>query len=288
MSNTLIAITNLIKYIQGKGLAIHAAAKENESNRIQAVGSSLEIFVKDLYAGFPEKPGSEIAYRDIFSWQGSKNNPPDLMLRGGDAIEIKKIQSLVSSLALNSSYPKQRLLKNNPFLSSGCKACEEWESKDIVYIIGSVINGNLKQIWFVYGDCYFANIETYATLKRKITNDIRKIKGYGFSDTNELGRINNIDPRKITNLRIRGMYEVVHPSIGFSYLGCVDRNRSFQMHCIMTAEKYNGYSDYDKKTIEMLVNENFSIKDVDIFDPNDATSIVEKNLKAKLISFNLL
>jgi len=34
----------------------------------------------------------------------------------------------------------------------------------------------------------------------------------------ELGRYNEIDPLKITNLRIRGMYQIKHPREVFDYL----------------------------------------------------------------------
>ena len=45
-------------------------------------------------------------YSDEFSWLGNQNHPPDIMIKGGDAIEVKKTQSANSDLALNSSYPK--------------------------------------------------------------------------------------------------------------------------------------------------------------------------------------
>jgi hypothetical protein len=36
--------------------------------------------------------------------------------------------------------------------------------------------------------------------------------------TKELGRYNKIDPLEITDLRIRGMYQVKHPTKVFDYL----------------------------------------------------------------------
>jgi hypothetical protein len=54
----------------------------------------------------------------VFSYQGNPNNPPDLMIRQGDAIEIKKIESPHSSLALNSSYPKAKLFSHSTMLTA--------------------------------------------------------------------------------------------------------------------------------------------------------------------------
>ncbi len=57
------------------------------------------------------------------------------MIRGGDAIEVKKIQSRGSSISLNSSYPKNRLYSESTQITKECKECEDWEQKDILYII---------------------------------------------------------------------------------------------------------------------------------------------------------
>lgn len=52
-----------------------------------------------------------------FSYIGNQNNPPDLMIKHGDAIEIKKIQTANANLVLNSSYPKDKLYANNPMIT---------------------------------------------------------------------------------------------------------------------------------------------------------------------------
>lgn len=43
----------------------------------------------------------------MLSHQGNKNHPPNFIIRGGDAIEVKKIESKNRNIALNSSFPKK-------------------------------------------------------------------------------------------------------------------------------------------------------------------------------------
>ena len=52
---------------------------------------------------------------NVFSYLGNQNNPPDIIVRGGDAIEVKKIQSIGSAIPLNSSYPKHKLYPYSSF-----------------------------------------------------------------------------------------------------------------------------------------------------------------------------
>ena len=60
------------------------------------------------------------------------------MLRNGDAIEVKKIESLSSALALNSSYPKHKLYCNSSMISTACREAEQWSEKDMIYAVGVV------------------------------------------------------------------------------------------------------------------------------------------------------
>ena len=80
-------------------------------NKINSVGDALEMYIKDLFSDAFNLSDEEKLekYDKIFSYTGNKNNPPDIILKNGDAIEVKKIESRNSSLALNSSYPKAKL-----------------------------------------------------------------------------------------------------------------------------------------------------------------------------------
>lgn len=85
-------------------------------NRANSVGEALENYVKDIFANSFDLSEQERMqkFNEIFSYLGNQNNPPDIMLRNGDAIETKKVQSPSSALALNSSYPKSKLLRIVP------------------------------------------------------------------------------------------------------------------------------------------------------------------------------
>lgn len=75
-------------------------------NRANNVGDALEEYVKDLFANSFDLSESDRLERvsEVFSYLGNNSNPPDIMLKNGDAIEVKKIESDGSALALNSSY----------------------------------------------------------------------------------------------------------------------------------------------------------------------------------------
>ena len=106
--------------------------KSQSNNRINAVGDALEEFIKDALANTiyenDLRKKNEI-YSERFSWTGNQNNPPDLIIKNGDAVEVKKIQSFKSKIALNSSYPKSKLFSDNPMITYDCRHCENWNRK---------------------------------------------------------------------------------------------------------------------------------------------------------------
>jgi hypothetical protein len=146
MTNILKAIINLVQnpivdikpYYQGR-------------NRANSVGDALEVYIKDIFANTIGKSEADsiIEYNNHFSYLGNQNNPPDLMIKGGDAIEVKKIQSPGSALALNSSYPKAKLFANSKMITRACRECEEWESKDIIYAVGYTTDDSVNWLWLV-------------------------------------------------------------------------------------------------------------------------------------------
>ena len=123
MTNILQAIATIINNPIPDLLSHY---RSQSKNRINAVGDALEEFVKDAFANTIYEANlskkNEI-YREKFSWTGNQNNPPDLIIRDGDAIEVKKIQSLKSQIALNSSYPKSKLFSDSPMITSACRNC---------------------------------------------------------------------------------------------------------------------------------------------------------------------
>ena len=277
MTNLLIALKNLADN-PITDIASHYKAK----NRANSMGDALEYYVKDVFCNSHNTDDESIRkkiYHENFSYQGSQNNPPDIIIRSGDAIEVKKIESLKSSLALNSSYPKAKLYSDSPMITKTCRECENWNVKDIIYVVGVAKNNKLKSLWFIYGNCYAADKEIYERIKNKISNGLKELENVQLSETKELGRVNNVDPMEITNLRIRGMWQIKNPLDVFDYATSFDINKELNVNVIMLSEKYLSFPDEDRKNLESLTNENLTIDDIEIYSPNDPT----KKLNAKHI-----
>lgn len=254
-------------------------------NRANSVGEALENYVKDIFANsFDLSEADRLQkFNEVFSYLGNQNNPPDIILRNGDAIETKKLQSPTSALALNSSYPKAKLFADNPMLTQACKSCEDWIEKDIIYIIGHTSDTDIKYLWFVYGDCFSANKEVYEKIKKTISSGITEIPDVEFTETNELGKVKKVDPLGITDLRIRGMWHIENPHKIFSYLNKVDTNAKFQVLCLMKTEKFNSFPDDDKTALQSLTKTNYSFENTQIKNPNNPAQLLD----CKLITFKV-
>ena len=100
--NVLNAILNAINDSEQK-----LRAATDGHNRLHALGESLEKYVRDIFAGTLGLSEEErmLKQAECFSYGGGKNNPPDAIIRNGDAIEIKKVET-IGGVPLNSSYPK--------------------------------------------------------------------------------------------------------------------------------------------------------------------------------------
>ena len=104
--NIINAIYNLVN-----NPMIEIVSHYSGRNRANNAGDALEEYVKDLFANSFNLSETEKLekWNEVFSYLGNNSNPPDAMLRGGDAIEIKKLETDSKELALNSSYPKHTL-----------------------------------------------------------------------------------------------------------------------------------------------------------------------------------
>jgi hypothetical protein len=251
-------------------------------NRANGMGESLENYIKDLLCGTLRETNaskrSEL-YDKYLSYIGNQNNPPNLIIKKGDALEVKKIESLNSSIALNSSYPKSKLFSSNPKITKACRECENWHEKDIIYTIGIANKGKLKLLWLVYGDCYAASEEVYKKMQNKITAGIIEIPEVEFSNTKELARINKIDPLGITYFRIRGMWGIENPMKVFKNTEGIMANGRLSVNAIMLAEKYASFPKEDRQRVEN--NKQLKIKNIKIKSPDNPARL----LKAKLITF---
>ena len=191
-----------------------------------------------------------------FSWLGNQNFPPDLIIRSGDAFEIKKIESIrPSTIALNSSHPKDKLYHNDLRITDACKKCDggKWENKDLFYVVGCTQNGQIKYLFFIQGTCYAAERNVYERIEKRIKQGVEeciRLNGIeGGSETVELGRINRVDPLGITNLRIRGMWMIENPIRVFEYIYHYNPNQDFSLIALMKKEKFETYPQEDRAAI---------------------------------------
>ncbi len=274
MSNILKAIINITE-----NPIIELKNNYSGRNTINNIGEALEAYIQDAFANtinWVNLNSRKQAISNTFAYLGNQNNPPDIILKNGDAIEVKKIQSKGSAIALNSSYPKHKLFSTDSRITEACKTCEEWDIKDIIYVVGVTSDKNLKHLWFVYGDCYAASQNVYSIIGEKIKNGILEISDIEFSETRELGRINKVDPLGITNLRIRGMWHIDNPLKVFDDVYNADESNSFNLSCIMRKEKFDSFSKSDRDQINR--NSNISINDVKIKNPDNPAQLLDAKL----------
>lgn len=275
----LISIINIVKDPITNLVSHYSAA-----NRANSMGDALEFYLKDLFCNSMNENNlgkkNEI-YSKYFSYIGNQNNPPDIIIKQGDAIEVKKIESFHSGIALNSSYPKDKLFSDSSMITSACRDCEDWREKDLVYAVGVSKDGKLKALWLIYGNCYAASKEIYERIKSKISKGVNELQGVEFSKTKELGRVNRVDPLGITYLRIRGMWGIENPIRVFGYVAPIDPRAELSVNAIMLKEKYLSFPEKDRVSIENLIGVGLSIKDIRIKSPNNPAKLLE----AKLISF---
>ena len=279
--NIIDAIINIVKnpIVELKEYSI-------SHNRANSMGEALEEYIKDIFSGtlFENDKNKRLEIiSEVFSYLGNTNNPPDSILRGGDAIEVKKIENKSSSLALNSSYPKAKLYSNSSMITDACRNCEEWKEKDIIYAIGTCEKNKLTSLIFVYGEDYAAENKIYENVKNKIKFGIETINGLEFSETNEIGRVNRVDPLGITYFRIRGMWGIENPIKVFDYIYERDNTKQFNFMALINDDKYNSF--FNREELENLEKENkyLEIRNVKIKNPNNPAQL----RSAKLITFKI-
>jgi hypothetical protein len=250
------------------------------------MGEGLETYIKNAFANTLKETDETVRLEKIsntFSYTGNKTNPPDMMLWGGDAIEVKKIESASTSLQLNSSHPKSKLLVTNSKINKTCRECEQWQEKDLIYSIGYVKDKQLRSLWMVYGDCYAADAEIYQKVEDKIKNSFNSLEHLEINtSTNELSGIKNVDPLNITYLRIRGMWIIENPTKVYNYLYDYDKGAKFQLIALMRTNKYKTFPIENRQELEQL--NDLKIKDVKIQNPNNPANLID----AKLIIFKVV
>lgn len=281
MANILNAIINLVQ-----NPLTNVLEYSRSENRMNSVGESFEEYIKDLFAGtvgIKDCSKRNDMINKAFSYLGNQNNPPDFILKNGDAIEVKKIQNISSALALNSSYPKSKLYANSKMITSACRTCESWVEKDLIYCVGVVKNKQLSALCMVYGMDYAASPEIYERIKHAISSGITSLSNIDLAKTNELGRVNKVDPLGITYLRIRGMWHIENPMKVFSYLYNNYSKDDFNFISIVNTDKYYSFPQKDIENLENLskIEKHLNIVNVSIKNPDNPAQLSA----AKLITF---
>jgi hypothetical protein len=273
VTNILQAISNISK---SKDLNLENYKKfEDEKNRIQKQGAGLEVFIKDSFCGIPV--GSTLKekriqnYRKEFSDTGHENNPPDAMIREGDAIEIKKIKDKTQKgssgiIPLNSSPPKTILTNSDKNIQNETKECEKqpWE-RDYLYMIGNVKSGKLWRVTSCYGNCFVSSNREYDKIFESIKNAVDQavIGSTKRVATNELGRIKEIDPQDFTTLRVRAMFELENPNKIFKNEIGWQSDEDLVISAIMQKKKFDSFTKKDRDSLEDFKIKNFKGKNPD-------------------------
>ena len=229
---------------------------------INSAGSAFELYVKDLLTGsmYDNEQERQESYSREFSWLGNQNFPPDAIAKGGDAFEVKKHEKPASSIALNSSQPRDRLSVHDSKLTSGSlEAFGGREELDLFYIVGTVPGSTVKSIYFVQGTCYAARNEIYESILSRLSGAIRD-SGLDFSNTRELGRVNRADPLGRASLRVRGMWQITDPSKAFSNIAPPRPGKEFTAYAIMEARKLDSMGG---------VPDGVASQEVELPDPNN-------------------
>lgn len=280
MTNILEAIINIVQHNNFK-----IRNTSSSRNRANSMGEALENYLKDAFANTLNEHNASkrmSIFNQKFSWLGNQNNPPDFIIKNGDAIEVKKTQSANSSIALNSSFPKAYLYADSPMITEECRNCEDWQTKDLLYCVGHTTDTHIKSLWFIYGSIYAAKSGTYQRIKTTITTGINNLKDVELAETNELGRVNRVDPLGITNLRIRGMWQIKNPRKVFDYLH-QKSNNTFELVAIIPTSKYNSFPQKTRKKFKKIQLESFSISDCQVNNPNNPAKLVD----CKLIKYSI-
>ena len=280
MNNVLTAITSIVKNITATS---NLSSGGGIDNRMNQMGEALEEFVKNAFADClnQDKRSVDLARSKVFSYQGNATNPPDAMLKGGAAIEIKKIENTgTAQLQLNSSYPKNKLHAYNPKICRSCKECEEWDEKDMLYVVGHVDDRAIKAIHFVYGDIYCDDKAIYERVENKIKDSLASLEDVELAPTKELGRVNNVDHLGITDLRIRGMWLLKTPFKCFDYLTELNQDYKFMLVAIVPEDKYSDFEN--REEFETFSSNNgIEIVDEELENPKNPAELID----TKVIKF---
>lgn len=240
---------------------------------INSAGIMFEEYVKDLLTGrfYEDEIERGEAMSKEFSWIGNQNFPPDAIAKQGDAFEIKKHEGKSSTIALNSSQPRDMLYSWDSRITSECRNSIgwQWDALDLFYVVGTVPNKKVKSIYFVEGKCYAASPDIYDSISKSLSKSVKKAiedSGLEYSTTKELGRVNKADPLGRASLRVRGMWQIMDPSKAFSRI-CPEQNeKEFFAYAVMERKKFDSLN---------ADSSGVSAREANIPDPNNPAKLID-------------
>lgn len=290
MSDLLAAIHHLVKH---SNFQLPSTLGIGGADTIVS-GKPFEIYCKDWLSLLPPGNISQRAafYERSFSYQGSDNNPPDVMFKGGnkgDAFEFKKTQSLSASLPLNSSFPKNKLFISSPGLLDSCITCEHWSERNFYYIIGQLKPNDQRvaSLWVVDGELMAGEHTVYETIFSNLQNTVSSfVASNNLERINsvELGRLRGIDELNKTVLRVRSMWELETPQKSFKDVeGVILDPQKSVLHALIMDSKWQDYPPESQQLINALVGlSGFTLKqNIELPDPKNK----DNKLKCHLIRF---
>lgn len=279
-SSIPFAISELVKIASmggGRGISLTTQPR----GTLGAKGKPFEIFAKNMFAGSLGALPNHVdaAWSKTFSWLGSDNAPPDFMIWGGDAVEVK-VHGSTTQIQLNSSPPKRSLKATDTRIEEGCRECEIWVEKDFIYFIGKANAEYVEALWLIDGKCIAAESSVYDVLFDRLKATVKELGG---EPGNEIGRLNRVDPLKATSLRVRGMWLLDHPAKVFKNIFIKPQNDVFVLNALVSQTKWNEYSSELVADLEALADKGLNITHVDLPDSGGS----EAPLKAVHISWQI-
>jgi hypothetical protein len=257
------AVAELVKVASmggGRGISLQTQPRGTLAKN----GSQFEAFAKNMFAeclgALPARV--DACWERTFSWLGGSNNPPDFMIRSGDAVEVKSNRG-TGQIQLNSSPPKRTLKVDDPRIQAGCRTCEEWTEKDFLYCIGKCNEGYVEALWLIDGHCVADNSDVYDILFEKIAITISNLGG---DPGNELGRLNKVDSLGSSSLRIRGMWLLDHPANIFQSVFRPPTSGAFVLNALISESKWDKYSGDEIQSLETLKSSGLRIERVRVPD----------------------
>lgn len=262
-TSVLRLIENISRYADNDMSKVLVIPKTNPSatNRANSVGDALEFFIRDSFCNsytITDGVKKSKIYSGNFSYLGNQNNPPDIIITGGDAFEIKKAKNPFTAPTLNGVLPKDKLHAEDARITNACRNCEKtpWKTKDIFYVFGNVKKGVLRHLIFVHGACYATDPKIFDSF---IWDTKVKKNGVTVKLSSRIQKTKN--PLKI-----------------FHHLLNVKDETKLQVIAIMKKEKYLSYPLTDRKRLERISNGRFSIESVTIPDLTKSNEYIDAEL----------